>query len=137
MPVQLEIGMDANGLRIVHPRNGEPEFLADQTLNGQPPAVAREDGDVYALITRIPGPNGEGTVASFSSNLNSGTLAAVQWLTEPRLAANLYRLLKESSGALPRYYQVALRVRFKGGVPTETIYVLHRILRPGTSVGGR
>jgi hypothetical protein len=37
--------------------------------------------------------------------------------------------LRKPSGEVPRYYQVALKVKFKDGVPTETSYVLHRELR--------
>lgn len=137
LPAQLEIRPDDNGIRVLHPAKGEPELFTDATLRGQRPAAAPEDGQVYALITRVPGPNGNGVVAAFSSNLNSGTAAAVQWFSEPQLAYEVSSLLKDSSGAIPRYFQVLLRVRFKGGVPTETNYVLHRVLRADAPVTGR
>jgi hypothetical protein len=136
MPAQLELDLDSSGIRILHPLKGEPAGLNDQTVRGYLSPTAPDDGEVYALITRMPGPNGEGTVASFSSNLNPGTLAAIQQFTEPRLAPSLINRLRDSSGGIPRYFQLALRVRFKGGVPTETSYVLHRVLHASTAATG-
>jgi len=136
MPAQLELELDSSGLRILHPLKDEPAVLHDQTVSGYVSPAVPDDGEVYAIITRMPGPNGEGTVASFSGNLNPGTLAAIQCFTEPRLAASLINRLRDSSGGIPRYFQLALRVRFKGGVPTETTYVLHRVLHASTAATG-
>jgi hypothetical protein len=136
MPAQLELDLDSSGIRILHPRKDEPAVLEDQTVRGYLSPTTPDDGQVYALITRMPGPNGQGTVASFSSNLNPGTLAAIQHFTEPRLASSLINRLRDSSGGIPRYFQLALRVRFKGGVPTETGYVLHRVLHASTAAMG-
>jgi hypothetical protein len=49
--------------------------------------------------------------------------------TGPDGARQMIDLLKNPSGQAPRYYQIVLRVKFKGGVPTETSYVAHRELR--------
>jgi hypothetical protein len=136
MPAQLELELDSSGIRILHPQKGEPAVLNDRIGRGYLSPTAPDDGEVYAVITRMPGPNGAGTVASFSGNLNPGTLAAIQHFTEPRLAASLINRLRDTSGAFPRYFQVALRVRFKGGVPTETNYVLHRVLQASTAATG-
>jgi hypothetical protein len=136
MPAQLELELDSSGIRILHPLKDEPAVLNDQTVRGSLSPTASDDGEVYAIITRMPGPNGEGTVASFSGNLNPGTLAAIQCFTEPRLAASLINRLRDRSGGIPRYFQLALRVRFKGGVPTETTYVLHRVLYTSTAATG-
>jgi hypothetical protein len=136
MPAQLELELDSSGIRILHPLKDEPAVLHDQIGRGYLSPTAPDDGEVYAVITRMPGPNGAGTVASFSGNLNPGTLAAIQCFTEPRLAATVISKLRDSSGSIPRYFQVALRVRFKGGVPTETSYVLHRVLHASTAATG-
>jgi hypothetical protein len=37
--------------------------------------------------------------------------------------------LRKPSGEIPRYYQIVLRVKYRGGVPTETNYVLHHELQ--------
>lgn len=133
MPAQLELDLDSTGIRILHPAKDEPGVLDDSTVRSSRSPVVPDNGEVYAIITRMPGPNGEGTVASFSSNLNPGTLAAIQCFTEPRLAPGLISKIRDGSGSIPRYFQVALRVRFKGGVPTETSYVLHRVLHASTA----
>jgi hypothetical protein len=130
MPANLEMVSEGNGLRLFHPKSGEPEFIGQQNVREVRAAASPEDGEVYAVITRVPGPNGVGEVESFSSILNSGTLAAVEWFTDPTFARTLVQKLRKPSGELPRYYQIALKVRFKGGVPTETSYVLHRELQP-------
>jgi hypothetical protein len=129
MPGQLEIDVDARGLKVLHPGQGQPEILAD--------TFRSDTGEVYALITRTTGPNGKGTVTIFSSNRNPATLGAVQAFTEPAMAASLVRVLRDSSGRLPPYYQIALHVRFKGGVPTETTYALHRVLKALAAVPQR
>ncbi|RDJ94239.1 hypothetical protein B4Q13_15945 [Lacticaseibacillus rhamnosus] len=55
-------------------------------------------------------------------------LAAVEWFTDEKYARILAGKLRKPSGEIPRYYQVVLRVKYKGGVPTETSYVLHHEL---------
>ena len=37
--------------------------------------------------------------------------------------------MRDASGHIPQYFQVLLKVKYKGGVPTETAYLLHRELR--------
>ena len=128
MPGQLEIDVDPRGLRVLHPGKGEPEILED--------SATAPSAEVYALITRTVGPNGKGVVTIFSSNRNSGTLAAVEAFTEQAMAANLVRVLREPTGALPTAYQIALHVRFKDSVPTQTTYVMHRVLPASTAAAG-
>lgn len=69
-------------------------------------------------------------VGSFSSNLNPGALAAVQCFREPGLAARFISRLRDASGRIRRYFQLALRAKFKGGVPAETSYALIAHCRP-------
>lgn len=54
---------------------------------------------------------------------------AVQAFADPEFAGSLMPRLRDSAGRLPRYYQVLLRARLKGGVATEISYLLHRELR--------
>jgi hypothetical protein len=122
--------LEPTGLRIVYPKTGEPAFLSDLTVGGRRLPSAPEDGEVHAIISRLPGPNGAGVVQSFSSNLNTGTLAAVQWVTDPVLVRTLLDQLRDRSGNIPRYYQVALKVVFRGGVPTNTSFLLQREVQP-------
>jgi hypothetical protein len=125
MPIPLEFTHDRAGIHIVHPRPGEPPLLLDQLPTG-----TAEDGEVYALITRTSGPLGTSDILSFTSDRSPGRMAAVQWFTDPDFARTIVDRIKDSTGALPRYYQLILRVKFKDGVPTATRYVMVKPLSP-------
>jgi hypothetical protein len=52
--------------------------------------------------------------------------------TNPESARRIVaKLKKKNDGAMPSSYQVLLKIRFKDNVPTETTYVLSRILHQG------
>jgi hypothetical protein len=124
MPTQLELMYEDNGIRLRNPRAGESSFLA----NPSPPG-AFEEGETFALISHTPGPDGLGDVETFTSNSAPAGVGAVQWYSSSEHADYLVGRLKGRSSHIPRYYQIVLRVKYKGGVPTETSYVLHRELR--------
>jgi hypothetical protein len=77
----------------------------------------------------VAGPNGKGDVLAFASNLNGGSLAAVEWFTNPELGKVIVERLRLPSGEIPRYYQIGLKVKFRGGVPTDTSYLMQRVLQ--------
>jgi hypothetical protein len=83
------------------------------------------------LLTRAAGPSGKSDILAFASNSTFARVGAVDALTSPAFAQTILAKLREGSPAagLPRYFQVLLRVKYKGGVPTETTYVLHRRLQ--------
>jgi hypothetical protein len=56
-------------------------------------------------------------------------MGAVQALTDPDLAMQLVARLKTAGGALPRYYQVVLKVRAMDDTPVDISYVFHRELK--------
>jgi len=126
LPVQLEFMYDFAGVRNAHPKAGEPVLFADPAATlSNPPS---EDGESYALISRIPGPAGQGDMQTFVSNSAPARMAAVQLFTSSDGARDMVDRLKKPSGHVPRYYQIVLRVKFQGGIPTETSYVAHREL---------
>ena len=137
LPVSMQITLERTGVRNLHPQKGEPEFLSDHypAINGAITPQLPDDGEVYALVTRMPGPLGHSTFDNFAANHSPGSLAAVQWFTQPDLAAGLVAKLRKPSGEIPRYFQVVLRVRYKDTVPTEVSYVIHRELQMGTVAG--
>jgi hypothetical protein len=128
LPVKDEILMEPRGLRIVSPRAGAPGFLTDEIVsaNGSGLASLPDDGVAHALVEVLPNPNGKGYVAAFLSNLNSGVLAAVQYATDPNLLRQWHENLKGSSGRIPAYFQMALEVTSRGGVPISSRYATHR-----------
>jgi hypothetical protein len=128
LPVKPEMTLDSTGLHILSAKDGKPAFFTDEMIGGSGSGLSSlpDDGVVNAVIGILPGPNGKGFVATFLSNLNTGILAAVEYATEPTLLRQLNEQLRDKSGRVPRYFQVALQVTFKGGVPISTRYSLHR-----------
>lgn len=124
LPTKTQLAPVLEGVRNLHPEQGEQGMYVDQYST-----APTHEGFVYALITRLPGPRGNGNVESFTSNCSAGYLGAVQWMMDPESAKFLASRLKASSKEAPRYFQVLLKVKFKDEVPTETSYVLSRILQ--------
>jgi hypothetical protein len=125
MQLEPELAQRAEGIRNLHPRKGEPAVFMDQ-----PSTSAPNDGEVYALISHAPGPLGNTDIQSFTSNRTWGRQGAIQAFTDSTLARTLVNRLRKSSGEIPRYYQIVLRVKFRDGIPTDIAYVLHRDLTP-------
>jgi hypothetical protein len=125
LPVALEILEGTDGFEVPHPKAGEQSFYKFR----DPPGYFNEDGEACVLVTRAPGPAGSTQVMTFASNSTFGRAGAVAALTEPGFAKMMVGKMRDSRGRLPAYFQVLLRVRYKGGVPTETTYLLHREIR--------
>jgi hypothetical protein len=124
MPVEPELVANLQGVRNTRPAPGEPEMYADRYTT-----APSEQGVVYALVTHVPGPRGSNDVESFTSIRSPGYVGAVQFFTDPKSARIVVHHLKEKAGGeMPRSYQVLLKISFKDDVPTQTTYVLSRIL---------
>jgi hypothetical protein len=119
LPVRPQLVPGPLGVENLQPGRGQPAKFLDHYVT-----APMEEGEVYALITRLPGPVGSGDIESFTSNRAAGYVAAVQWFTDPHFAPTVVSNLTSISGKMPAYYQVLLRVQFKDEVPTETAYVL-------------
>jgi hypothetical protein len=122
--LQQDIVMEAEGIRNLKPNAGEPVFLEDRMLPGR-----TSEGETHALITRTSGPSGAGELLMISGNASADTQAAAEWLTQPWHARQLAMKLRTPSGGIPRHFQVVLKVAFKQGVPVQSTYVFHHVLR--------
>jgi len=125
-PLPLQPQLTQTGRGVLNPTAAKGEAAS---YNDQLPEGPAGDGEAYALVTHLPGPAGTGTVMTFSSSSTSGRLAAIQYLTDSVHAQTLIGEMKKKSGGMPLFYQVLLKVNFKGGVPLQTSYVLCRELR--------
>lgn len=125
LPASLEITETPDGFLVAHPKPGEPTLFKFR----DPPGFLAEDGAARVLVTRTAGPVGNTDVLTFASNSTFGRAGAVDAFTEAGFARTLVARMKDASGHVPRYFQVLLEVKYKGGVPTETSYLLHRELR--------
>ena len=120
MPVSLEVTETADGFRVEHPRAGEQSLYKYR----DPVGFLAEDGEACVLVTRTAGPEGNTSLVTFAGNSTFGRVGAVNAFTD----AAFVHTLVQRMGRIPQYFQVLLRVRYKGGVPTETTYLLHREL---------
>ncbi len=125
MPIEPQLVTSLDGVRDTHPAAGGPAIYTDQYTT-----APTEEGMMYALVTHLAGPVGHNDVESFTSVRCAGYVAAVQWFTDPGSAKLIVSKLESANGGkMPRYYQVLLKVKFKDNVPTETTWVLGRILQ--------
>jgi hypothetical protein len=125
LPVSLEITEGTDGFLVVHPRPGEPSLFKYR----EPPGFFAEDGEACVLITHTAGPVGTTDVMTFASNSTFGRVGAIDAFTDVGFAKTLVSKMRDASARVPQYFQVLLKVKYKGGVPTETSYLLHRDLR--------
>lgn len=121
-----DIVVEADGIRNLKPRAGEPAFLPDHIVAGK-----ISEGETHALISRVAGLQGQGVVLCIEGNANPDTLAAAEWLTQPVRARELAARLRGASGEIPRQFQAVLRVVFKQGIPVESSYMFHHVLNAG------
>jgi hypothetical protein len=123
VPVDEQIALEPEGIRNLHPRAGEPDFLADHISHN-----SQDVEESHALISHVPGLYGNGEILSLSGNQISSVMAAVQALTDPALAGRLVARMKTPSGGLPRYYQLVLKVKSMDDMPVDISYMFHRDL---------
>lgn len=67
MRVQPQFVLVSNGIKNVHPKAGEPAIFLDRFST-----APTEAGEIYALVTRSPGPVGSTYFESFMSNRAAG-----------------------------------------------------------------
>ncbi|HVZ19671.1 MAG TPA: hypothetical protein VG871_01340 [Vicinamibacterales bacterium] len=122
-PVDPAFVLTPEGVRNLKPGPGEQAFLADtRTKTG-----SQEIEESHALISSLPGLYGNGSILYFEGNQLASVVGAVQAMTDPDLASQLVARLR-TNGALPRYYQVVLKVRAMDETPVDITYVAHRAL---------
>jgi hypothetical protein len=104
------------------PLGGEPEIFQPRFSAGF--VDIEED---YAIISRLPGLHGVGSLMVLAGNSTEGTLAATEFATQPQYASELVARLSDATGNLPRHYQVVIRAKFKSQIPIGIQYVTHRL----------
>jgi hypothetical protein len=122
LPVRTDFIADKGGIRNLRPLAGEPQLYVD------PPDHQQSDGEGLELISVLPGPMGRTTIVGFSGNHAWGVIGAVKSLTDPAFARTVVRKLNPSSGEIPPYYQIVIKIRYRDGTPTNSSYVTHRVL---------
>ena len=123
IPSDQQLLLEANGIRNLDPRPGEPAFLSDLGPNDP-----QDTAESYALVSLVPGLYGNGEILYFSGNETPAVMGAVQAFTDPAFARTLVAKMKAGGGSLPQFYQVVLKVRSMDNMPVEKSYVLHHEL---------
>lgn len=125
LPAALEIIETPDGFRVVHPKPGESSVYKFR----DPAGYLAEDGEACVLVTRTAGPAGNTDVLTFASNSTFGRAGAVSALTDAAFAKTMVARMRGQGGHVPRYFQALLEVKYKGGVATDTAFLLYRELR--------
>lgn len=125
LPAALEIVETADGFRVVHPGPSEARLYKFR----DPAGYLAEDGEACVLVTRTAGPAGNTDVLMFASNSTFGRAGAVSALTDAGFAKTMASRMRGAGGHVPRYFQALLEVKYKGGVATDTTFLLYRELR--------
>jgi len=82
----------------------------------------------YGLVTHAPSVHRKGDVLYLSGNHVASVTAGVESFTDPMLAGAIVGHLRKPDGALPRYYQIVLKIKSMDDTPVEVSYVLHKEL---------
>jgi hypothetical protein len=122
LPVSPAFVVEKTGIRNLRPLPGEPPMYEDLDDPQQP------DGESVELVSMLPGPLGRTRIVSFAGNHAAGLVGSVQSLTDPSFARVLLEKLKTSSGQVPPYFQIVIKIRYRDETPTYTSYVTHRPL---------
>jgi hypothetical protein len=132
LPVHLELALREDGIHDLGAKPNQPALFADNfpSINGDQSTIS-DDGTVYALVSRMPGPLGSGYIQTFSSNHSPGTEGAVEFFTKPSFAGQLIARLRKPDGRVPRFFQVVIKVVYRDAIPIDISYVTQRELQPG------
>lgn len=123
LPVKPPLILEKTGIRNLQAAAGEPEIYPDTDFQHSP-----SNGEALELVSMMPGPLGRTTVITFSSNNKWGVIGGVQSLTDPAFAKVIVDKLRASSGKMPPYFQLVLRMKYRDGTLTHVSYVTHRAL---------
>ncbi len=131
LPVDLELVLREDGIHDLKAKPNQPALFVDNypSINAGQSTIP-DDGVVYALVSRLPGPLGSGYIQTFSSNHSPGTQGAVEFFTDPTFARQLLARLRQSDGHLPRFFQAVIKVTYRDAIPIEISDVTQRELQP-------
>lgn len=124
-PMKDNQNLNSVGIVNTAPRPGEqPLYL--RKLDGPSPSKISED---YALISSLQGLNEQNRMLILAGITTMGTQAAAEYVTRSEYVKDLIgRLNLAAPGApprLPNHFQIVIRVKITGGVPTQIFYVTH------------
>jgi hypothetical protein len=124
LPVTQDLVIDSGeGIRNLRPRPGEPSFFGEGTMDAK-----NHSGQTHALISRLPGLYGDGTILVLAGSATAGTYAAAQYVTSEMYVRELLRRIRLPNGKIPPYFQAVISVKYKNWTPVELSCAVHRVL---------
>jgi len=123
LPVASDFVIEGSGIRNLRPQPGEAAFLSDEFSDSQ-----HENGRTHALISRLPGLHGKGTILVLGGTWTGGTLSACQYVTLETHVREMINRVQRAPGQLPPYFQMVISTTVKGATPVQTSYLLHHVL---------
>lgn len=124
LPVQQCFLVEQGGVKNLRPTGGEPS-LYERRYDKDPDRSIIQD---YAVISRLPGVNGRGTIVVLGASATEGTAAAVDFVTHAASLRQLFEKMKGNSGEPPKYFEAVVKVEFRAMVPVRTHYQTHRVV---------
>jgi hypothetical protein len=122
LPVRPAFLFGDQGIRNLKPLPGEAALYSS--------SQDQEDGsgDALELVSVMPGPLGRTRVISFANNRVWAGPGAVQSLTDPAFARVVVEKLRGAGRQVPPFYQLVIRISYRGGTAVSSSYVTHRVL---------
>jgi hypothetical protein len=115
---------DGSHIRNLHPLPGEPEVFRMADTHGE--------GEKYALITVLPGPQPGRRMMILSGSGAELMWALAEAVTNPERATEIMSRVLLPSGECPPAFQVVIEATFESYVPVKIRYVTHRVSKtPG------
>jgi hypothetical protein len=131
LPVVQDFVIESAGIRNLRPAAGEPGFLQDEYIDAH-----HQNGQTYALISRLPGLHGKGQILVIGGTWTEGTYAACQYLTiEPHLKEML-GAIRQPGSKLPPYFQLVVSATIRRSTPLKVAYLSHHVLKPNRTSPG-
>jgi hypothetical protein len=125
LPVEQDLVIDnREGIQNLRLRPGEPASFGEGIMDPQ-----HHSGQTYALISRLPGLNGEGTILILAGSATAGTYGAAQYVTSEVYVRELLRRIRLPDGKIPPYFQAVISVKYKNWTPVELSCAVHRVLK--------
>lgn len=125
LPVEQDFEWDAEH-NVVN-RNPQPGE-ADRYVTS-----SHYDEATFAVIASHPGLRAGCRVLLLTAHSAPGTLAAVEYVTQPETVRALIQRLGSGEGAAQRHFQMLLRVIVDTGNPVKTEYVTHHMAAPAAA----
>jgi hypothetical protein len=122
LPSEQAFVVEQEGVANLKPQSGEPAKYLRRYSSDSDRSILED----YAVISRLPGVNGQGEIVVLGGSATEGTAAAVDCVTDPLQLRRLFAAIKGKDGRILRHFEAVIRVEFRAMVPVNINYVSWR-----------